>query len=117
MMKFLGFSKIGMDFSLQIYFSKFFFFFRKIYFDKFHPQILEKAKNSIISFFHSLNLDGNLFPPEKISWGCHFISSLVKVLSFENSFFLPNFHTRLGKFWGKIFSLKILGKNFEKFFR
>ena len=57
-MKFLGFSKIWIDFSLQIYFQEKKKFGNEIYFENFHLQILENPKNFMILFFHPLNLSG-----------------------------------------------------------
>ena len=54
-MKFLGFSKIGIDFSLQIYFSK----KKKIFEMKYILRIfIPDPKNFMILFFHPLNLSG-----------------------------------------------------------
>ena len=65
-MKFLGFSKIWRRNSQNIFhFKNFFFFLKKIIFKKFSPDF-GKTQNFMISFFHPLNLNRNLFLLKKI---------------------------------------------------
>ena len=79
-MKFLGFSKIGIDFSLQIYFSK----KKKIFEMKYILRIfIPDPKNFMILFFHPLNLSG-------VVLGENLSSLLSKGLSGKKCF--NNFH-------------------------
>ena len=65
-MKSCIFSKIWKEISLKnISFQKFFFFEKKL-FSRNLLQILENPKNFMISFFHPLNLNRNLFLLKKI---------------------------------------------------
>ena len=65
-MKFLGFSKIWRRNSQNIFHFNFFFFLKKNYFQEIFSRFLENPKNFMISFFHPLNLNRNLFRREKI---------------------------------------------------
>ena len=94
-MKFLAFSKIGMDFSLQIIFQKKKKKNLKNNLEIISSQILEKAKNSIISFFDPLNSDGvfgrefvehDLFPDSNVS---DEKSVLITFISSGNEIKLP----------------------------
>ena len=65
-MKFFGvFQNLEKKF-LKIYFISNFFFFEKKLFSRNLLQILENPKNFMISFFHPLNLNRNLFLLKKI---------------------------------------------------